>query len=229
MSDTEHLDVLIVGAGLSGIDAAYWLQTRSPGRSWAILEARGAIGGTWDLFRYPGIRSDSDMTTLGFPFRPWRGKKSIADGSDIRNYIKDTANEFGIDRNIRLGHRITAAHWLSGDERWSVEFQLDGKSSRLTCSFLYMCAGYYDYEEGHAPSWPGLDTFSGTVVHPQFWPEDLPVEGKKVVVIGSGATAVTLVPALASRGASHVTMLQRSPTYIVAAPAQDGNAAMLRR
>jgi monooxygenase len=229
MRESEHLDVIVVGAGLSGIDAGYWLKTGSPGRSWAILEARDAIGGTWDLFRYPGIRSDSDMATLGFPFRPWRGEKAIAEGGDIRDYIRDTAREFGIDRKVRLRHRITAAEWSTADARWTVSVDADGESRTMTCSFLFLCSGYYDYAAGHAPTWPGTDAFAGQVVHPQFWPEDLSVAGKRVVVIGSGATAVTLVPALANQGAAHVTMLQRSPTYIVSRPSRDEAAARLRR
>jgi monooxygenase len=225
----EHLDVLIVGAGLSGVDAGYWLKTKCPKRSWAIFEGRGAIGGTWDLFRYPGIRSDSDMATLGFPFRPWSGEKSIADGADIRDYIRDTAREFGIDRKVRLQHRVTAAAWSSADALWTVSYEANGETGRLTCSFLFFCAGYYDYEQGYAPTWPAMETFSGNVVHPQFWPQDLSVAGKRVVVIGSGATAVTLVPALVRQGAAHVTMLQRSPTYIVSRPARDPAAEKLRR
>lgn len=229
MSDVEHLDVLIVGAGLSGIDAAYWLKTKSPGRTWAIFEGRSALGGTWDLFRYPGIRSDSDMATLGFPFRPWSGEKSIADGADIRDYIRDTAREFGIDRKVRLRHRVVAADWSSAEGLWTVSYEADGKGHRLTCKFLFLCAGYYDYEEGHAPTWSAMDAFAGEVVHPQFWPDDMSVVGKRVVVIGSGATAVTLVPALVKNGAAHVTMLQRSPTYIVSRPARDEAAEALRR
>jgi monooxygenase len=229
MPDPEHLDVLVVGAGLSGIDAGYWLKTGSPERTWAIFEARDAIGGTWDLFRYPGIRSDSDMATLGFPFRPWRGERAIADGGDICDYIRDTAREFGIDRRIRLRHRVSAAAWSSADACWTISFEADGEPRTLTCSFLFLCSGYYDYAKGHAPTWPGTDAFAGRIVHPQFWPDDLSVAGKKVVVIGSGATAVTLVPALANQGAAHVTMLQRSPTYIVSQPSRDKRAATLRR
>lgn len=224
-----HLDVLIVGAGLSGIDAAYRIKTASPKRTWAIFEARSAIGGTWDLFRYPGIRSDSDMVTLGFPFRPWRGEKSIVEGGDIRDYISDTAREFGLDRHIQYGHRVTSAEWSSEEARWSIVFEAGGNSARLTCSFLYLCSGYYDYADGHAPMWPDMDRFAGQVVHPQFWPDSFSVAGKKIVVIGSGATAVTLVPALVAQGAAHVTMLQRSPTYIVSAPSHDAIASKWRR
>lgn len=225
----EHLDVVIVGAGLSGIDAAYWLQTKNPDQSWAIFEARDAIGGTWDLFRYPGIRSDSDMATLGFPFRPWRGEKSIADGADIRAYIQDTAKAFAIDQKVRLRHRVNSASWSTENACWTIQYEADGAARTLTCNFLFMCAGYYDYAEGHAPSWPGMESFKGRVIHPQFWPEDLSVADKKIVVVGSGATAVTLVPALTKLGAEHVTMLQRSPTYIVSRPARDPQAEKLRR
>ena len=224
----EHLDVLIVGAGLSGIDAGYRIQTGDPGLRYAIFEARDAIGGTWDLFRYPGIRSDSDMATLGFPFRPWRGDKAIADGADIRDYVQETARAYGIDGCVRMHHRVTAAAWSSAAARWTVDYDTGGVARRITCGFLFLCSGYYDYAEGHAPTWPGMDGFAGTVVHPQFWPDDLAVAGKRVVVIGSGATAVTLVPALA-RTAAHVTMLQRSPSYIVSQPARDPGADRLRR
>ena len=184
----EHVDVLIVGAGLSGIDAGYRLQTQCPDLGYAILESRDAIGGTWDLFRYPGIRSDSDMYTLGFPFRPWRGEKSIADGPDILQYIRDTAAEFGIDRQIRFGHKVIDASWSSDDARWTVRASTGQGTVEMSCSFLYLCSGYYSYESGYLPDIPGLQDFAGTVVHPQFWPEDLDYEGKKIVVIGSGAT-----------------------------------------
>ncbi len=226
---SEHLDVLIVGAGLSGIDAGYRVGHERADRRWAIFEARDAIGGTWDLFRYPGVRSDSDMTTLGFPFHPWRGEKAIADGADIRDYIRDTARTFGIDRHIRFRHRVLAADWSSRDARWTVTYEVDGQTAHLTCSFLYLCSGYYDYRQGHAPTWPRQSDYRGTIVHPQHWPEGLPVAGQRIVVIGSGATAVTLVPALIDRGAAHVTMVQRSPTYIVSMPARDRIAATLRR
>ncbi len=224
----EQLDVLIVGAGLSGIDAGYRIGHAAPARRWAILEARDAIGGTWDLFRYPGIRSDSDMTTLGFPFNPWRGEKAIADSADIRDYIRDTARTFGIDRHIRFGHRVVAADWSSADARWTVTCETGGQRTRLTCAFLYLCSGYYDYAGGHAPDWPGMSDYTGAIVHPQAWPAALRVAGQRIVVIGSGATAVTLVPALVAQGATHVTMLQRSPTYIVAMPARDRLAVALR-
>jgi cation diffusion facilitator CzcD-associated flavoprotein CzcO len=217
----EHLDVLVVGAGISGIDAAYRLQTEHPQRTYAILEARDSIGGTWDLFRYPGIRSDSDMFTLGFPFRPWRESATIADGPSILAYLRETAAEFGIDRHIRFGRRVTAATWSSAAQRWEVEVLADdGSVERLTCDFLFLGTGYYRYDHGYQPEFPGIDAFEGRVVHPQHWPDDLDLAGARVVVIGSGATAVTLVPALAERGA-RVTMLQRSPTYVIALPGTD--------
>jgi len=221
----EHLDVLIVGAGISGIDAAYHLQKRCPEKRWLILEAREAIGGTWDLFRYPGIRSDSDMHTLGFPFRPWTGDKAIADGADIRAYVADTAREFGIDRRIRFGCKAVRASWSSASARWTVEAE-DG--ARFSCAFLFLCAGYYDYERGYRPEWEGEGAYRGPIVHPQSWPGQLDIAGKRIAVIGSGATAVTLVPALAE-SASHVTMVQRSPSYIVSRPSRDGLAQGLRR
>jgi monooxygenase len=217
---SEHLDVVIVGAGLSGIDAAYRLQTKCPGKSFAILEARDAIGGTWDLFRYPGIRSDSDMYTLGFPFRPWRGDKSIAGGAAIRDYIEETARAFGIDRRIRFRHRIVSASWSSAEAMWTLEVEAEGEIRRVTCGFLFLCSGYYRYDQGYRPTWPGEADFGGTIVHPQHWPEPLDYAGKKVVVIGSGATAMTLVPAMAEQAAT-VTMLQRSPSYVVSRPARD--------
>jgi cation diffusion facilitator CzcD-associated flavoprotein CzcO len=226
----EHLDVLVVGAGISGIDAGYHLQTSLPYKSFAILEARGQIGGTWDLFRYPGIRSDSDMYTLGFPFRPWKSDKSIADGDSIRGYVQDTAREYGIDAKVRFHHRMVAADWSSQDERWTVEVERadTGERLRLTCSFLFMCSGYYRYDEGYTPQFPGTDRFRGRIVHPQFWSEEIEYADKRVIVIGSGATAVTLVPALAAR-AEHVTMLQRSPSYVVSLPAEDPLARAARR
>lgn len=227
----EHLDVVIVGAGLSGIGAAYRLQTEQPGRSYAVLEARDALGGTWDLFRYPGIRSDSDMFTLGYPFKPWRDAKSIADGPSILRYIAETAAENGIDRHIRFSTKVVAAEWNSGESRWTLTLeQRTGEQVErrtLTCGFLYSCSGYYNYDQGHNPAFPGIDDFAGTVVHPQFWPEDLDYAGKRVVVIGSGATAVTLVPAMAEQ-AELVTMLQRSPTWISAVPGRDKVADRMR-
>jgi monooxygenase len=225
---TEHVDVLIIGAGLSGIGAAHHLQSAFPRRTYTILEARDTIGGTWDLFRYPGVRSDSDMYTLGYRFRPWAQAKAIADGPSILRYVRDTATEAGIDRHIRFGHRVVRAEWSSEDARWTVEVVRAGEPVRLTCGFLYACAGYYRYDAGYTPDFPGIERFGGTVVHPQRWPEDLDHAGRKVVVIGSGATAVTLVPALAEQ-AAHVTMLQRSPTYIAAVSSEDTIANTLRR
>jgi monooxygenase len=223
---TEHFDVLIVGAGLSGVGAGYRLQTSCPEKTWAILEARDAIGGTWDLFRYPGIRSDSDMFTLGFQFRPWAKARAIADGPSIRSYIEDTASEFGIDQRIRYSQKVTGVSWDSSQARWTVE--VNGGQTAYTCGFIYMCAGYYRYDEGYTPEFEGIEQFGGTVVHPQFWPEDLDYSGKRVVVIGSGATAVTLVPAMAET-AAQVTMLQRSPTYIASLPGVDPIAAVFNR
>ena len=220
----EHFDVLIVGAGISGIDAGYRLQTECPGRSYAILEARDAIGGTWDLFRFPGIRSDSSMHTLGFPFRPWRGDKAIIGGEAIRTYIRETAELYGIDRHIRFGERAVRASWSSANALWTVETEA---GNRFTAGFIYMCSGYYDYAAGYMPDFPGADRFTGRIAHPQLWPEDLDYAGKRIVVIGSGATAVTVIPALA-RTAAHVTMLQRSPSYIVSRPSIDRLAARLR-
>ncbi|MDN3353680.1 NAD(P)/FAD-dependent oxidoreductase [Actinomadura sp. DC4] len=228
MTSTEHVDVLIIGAGLSGVGAAHHIQSAFPGRSYAILEARETIGGTWDLFRYPGVRSDSDMNTLGYRFRPWTQAKAIADGPSILSYVRDTATEAGIDRHIRFGHRVVSADWSGEDARWTIEAVHDGETVRLTAGFLYACSGYFHYDAGYTPDFPGVERFGGTVVHPQHWPDDLDHTGKKVVVIGSGATAVTLVPALAER-AAQVTMLQRSPTYIVSLPAEDAIANALRR
>ncbi|MFF0501119.1 flavin-containing monooxygenase [Nocardia aobensis] len=223
----EYVDVVIVGAGLSGIGAGYRVQTELPGKSYAILEAREALGGTWDLFRYPGIRSDSDMFTLGYPFEPWRDAKSIADGPSILRYITETARRHGIDKHIRYGTKVIAAQWSSAESRWTLTVRQGDAERTLSCRFLYSCSGYYDYDQGHAPEFPGVETFSGTMVHPQFWPEDLDYAGKKVVVIGSGATAVTLVPAMAEE-AERVTMLQRSPTWISAVPGRDKQADKIR-
>jgi len=224
--------VVVVGAGLSGIGAGYRLQTECPERSYVILEARDAIGGTWDLFRYPGVRSDSDMFTLGYQFRPWRAPKSIADGDTIRDYVRDTAKEYGIEQRIRFQTKVIAADWSSEQARWTLTVEQraeDGtvEQRTLTCEFLYSCAGYYDYDSGYTPDFPGIEDYEGTVVHPQFWPQDLDYAGKRVVVIGSGATAVTLVPSMA-REAAHVTMLQRSPTWIGAVPGRDKLADRLR-
>jgi monooxygenase len=220
----EHVDVLVVGAGISGIGAAYHLQTSCPDRTYAILEARDDIGGTWDLFRYPGIRSDSDMYTLGYSFKPWTDAKAIADAPSILAYLRETAREHGIDRNIRFGQRVKRAWWSSTDARWTVETE----RAAFTCNFLFMCSGYYDYAAGYTPEFPGTHRFAGRIVHPQKWPDDLDYAGKRVVVIGSGATAVTLVPAM-TKTAAHVTMLQRSPTYIVSMPGEDRVANWLRR
>ena len=227
-ADTAHVDVLIVGAGISGVDAAYRLKTRCKDRIWLILEGRDRIGGTWDLFRYPGVRSDSDMFTLGFPFRPWRSDKAIVEGEAIRDYIEDTAREFGMFERIRFGHRVVAATWSSADSRWAVEAKHKGERKLFTCTYLHLCSGYYDYGQGYRPEWPGEADFKGRIVHPQAWPEDLDVAGKRVAVIGSGATAVTLVPALA-KTAAHVTMVQRSPSYVVARPSSDFIARGLQR
>jgi monooxygenase len=229
MRGSEHFDVLIVGAGLSGIGAAYHLQRECPSKTVAILERRATVGGTWDLFRYPGVRSDSDMFTLGYCFRPWREAKAIADGASILKYIRETARDYGIDQKIRYGHQVTSASWSSSEGRWRLQATLPGgETIGFTANFLYMCSGYYDYATGYMPGWPGMDRYRGRILHPQQWPEDPDYEGKRIVVIGSGATAVTLVPALAEK-AAHVTMLQRSPTYIVARPSEDFIANWLRR
>lgn len=230
MTVAEHVDVLVVGAGISGIGAAYHLQTSSPDRSFVILEGRADIGGTWDLFRYPGVRSDSDMHTLGYSFKPWKHEKSIADGPAILEYLRETVDEFGIERHIRFNHLVTTASWSTDDARWTVTARRTDTDETVTytCSFLFMCSGYYSYKGGYTPEFPGRDDFDGQVVHPQQWPDDLDYAGKRVVVIGSGATAMTLVPAMA-KDAGHVTMLQRSPTYVVSRPAQDGIANRLRK
>jgi len=226
---TEHFDVLIVGAGLSGVGAAWHLSKRCPGKTYAILEGRDAIGGTWDLFRYPGIRSDSDMYTLGYAFKPWREAKAIADGPSILKYVRDTARDSDIDQHIRFNHWVQRASWSSGDAAWTVEARTyDGSIATFTCSFLLMASGYYRYSAGYTPDFPGLEAYNGTFVHPQHWPEGLDYAGKRVVVIGSGATAVTIVPEMA-KTAAHVTMLQRSPTYMVSRPAEDAMANWLRK
>ena len=229
---TPDVDVVIVGAGLSGIGAACRLQEECPDRSYAILEARDAIGGTWDLFRYPGIRSDSDMFTLSYPFRPWRDAKAIADGPSILRYVEETADEHDVTRQIRFRTKVLSADWSTEDSLWTLSLAVtgpDGSTSgaTTTCRFLYSCAGYYDYEQGHEPAFPGVEEFAGELVRPQFWPEGLDHRGKRVVVIGSGATAVTLVPSMAA-DAAHVTMLQRSPTWITSLPARDPIADKIR-
>ena len=226
----EHFDVVVVGAGISGIGAGYHLQTMSPSRSYVILEGRDDIGGTWDLFRYPGVRSDSDMHTLGYSFKPWTAEKSIADGPSILQYLRDTVREFGIDRHIRFGHQIASAEWSTEHAQWTVNGQRrdTGEAVTFTCGYLFMCSGYYSYKGGYTPEFAGVDHFNGQIVHPQAWPEDLDYTGKRVVVIGSGATAMTLIPAMADT-AAHVTMLQRSPTYVVAAPDRDAVANAMRK
>jgi monooxygenase len=226
----SHFDVLIIGGGLSGIGAASSLHRHCPQKTYAVLEARGTIGGTWDLFRYPGIRSDSDMFTLGYSFRQWVDDKAIADGHTILKYIKDTAEHYGVDKHIRFNHSVKRVSWSSKDASWTVDAEHgpDKQSVRLTCNFLLVCTGYYSYVAGYSPVFPGAERFAGTLVHPQKWPDDLAYAGKRVVVIGSGATAVTLVPAMA-KSAARVTMLQRSPTYVVARPAHDTIANFLRR
>jgi len=225
----EYRDVLIVGAGLSGIGAACHLETRCRGLQYAILEARDTAGGTWDLFRYPGVRSDSDMYTLGYRFSPWVGDEALANGPSIRNYVSGTARRYGVDRQVHYGQRVVRANWSSADSRWTVETVTgpDETIARWTCRFLYLCSGYYDYAAGYTPTWPGLDRYRGTLLHPQHWPEGFDHTGKRVVVIGSGATAVTLVPAMA-KTASHVTMLQRSPSYVLSLPNVDVIARALR-
>ncbi len=230
MTTPEHFDVLVMGAGLSGIGAGAYLERDCPWANYAIFEARDAIGGTWDLFRYPGIRSDSDMYTLGYSFRPWDGEKAIADGASILQYIKDTATETGVDKHIRFHHRIIAADWSSSDACWKVTAERSdtGETIRVTAGFLYSCAGYYRYDHGYRPDFAGLQRFAGTLIHPQAWPEDFDFSGNKVVVIGSGATAVTLIPSLAAV-ADHVTMLQRSPTYVISMPGQNPIPRLLRR
>jgi monooxygenase len=226
----EHFDVLIVGAGLSGIGAAHHLQHAHPGKSYALFEARDAIGGTWDLFRYPGVRSDSDMQTLGYRFRPWTEAKAIADGPSIRSYVRATASDAGIDAKIRFNHRIERAAWSSADARYTVTARRtdSGETVEVTCGFLLVCSGYYRYDEGFTPHFEGTERFGGQIIHPQFWPEELDYAGKRVVVIGSGATAITLVPALTDK-AAHVTMLQRSPSYVLSIPGEDPIANGLRR
>ncbi len=225
----DHVDVLIVGAGISGVSAAHHLQQRNPGKSYAILEAREEMGGTWSLFRYPGIRSDTDMHTLGFSFEPWVEESSIADGDSILRYVRQTAEDAGITDHIRYDHKVVAVSWSSETALWTVEAERsDGEKAVVTCNFLMMCSGYYRYDQGYSPEFPGIERFGGEVVHPQHWPDVLDYEGKRVIVIGSGATAITLTPALAEK-AGHVTMLQRSPSYVMAVPTQEPLIGFLRR
>jgi len=229
MATSEYFDVIIIGAGLSGIGAACHLKKDCPNKSFAILEGRDAIGGTWDLFRYPGIRSDSDMFTLGYEFKPWTHKKGIADGGDIRNYIQEAAREHQVTEHIRFGQKVISANFDSRTAQWQLEVQQkDGSSLSFRCNFLMGCTGYYSYDEGFTPEFEGRDDFEGNVIHPQFWPEDYDYSGKNIVVIGSGATAVTLVPAMTDK-AAHVTMLQRSPSYVISVPQQDPMVALLRK
>lgn len=224
----EHLDVIIVGAGISGVSAAHHIKQGCPGRSFAMLEARERMGGTWDLFRYPGIRSDSDMHTLGFIFRPWREAKAIADGPSIRKYVKATATESGLNEHLRLNHKVVSADFDASSSRWHVTVDHSGVEKQFTCNLLFMCGGYYNYKGGYTPEFKGRDSFQGEVIHPQHWPEQLDYSGKRVVVIGSGATAMTLVPAMTDKAAK-VTMLQRSPTYVVSRADEDGIANFLRK
>jgi monooxygenase len=224
----EEFDVVVVGAGISGVSAGYYLQRDCPGRSYVILEGREAIGGTWDLFRYPGVRSDSDMFTLGFAFKPWLGENAIADGPDILAYLRETAGEFGIDQHIRFKHKVVRANWSAEDARWIIDVAHEGAAKRFKCAFLLWASGYYDYTEGYLPAFKGVDRFKGQIVHPQHWPADLDYAGKRVVIIGSGATAVTLAPAMTDH-AAHVVMLQRSPTYMASLPRRNPVADFLRR
>lgn len=225
----EYFDVMIVGAGLSGIGAAYHLQTKCPGKSYVIIESRNSLGGTWDLFRYPGVRSDSDMHTLGYNFKPWREAKTIAEGASILKYIKETADENNIREHIRYGHAVKKANWSSESATWTIEVETKPETTvYFNCNFLLMCSGYYSYEKGYTPEFKAIERFEGTIVHPQKWPRDLSYHGKKVIVIGSGATAVTLVPEIA-KAAERVTMLQRSPTYIFSRPDKDVTANLLRK
>jgi monooxygenase len=226
----EHRDVIIVGAGLTGIGAAFHLNDKCPDRSYLLLESRQAIGGTWDLFRYPGIRSDSDMHTLGYSFKPWESKKAIADGPAILKYVRETAAENAIEQHIRYGHHLISASWCSKQSLWTLDIRQDSSDAvvQMTCNFLYMCSGYYNYDQPHDPQFPEVDSFKGTLVHPQFWPKDLDYQDKRVVIVGSGATAMTLLPAMTDK-AKQVTMLQRSPTYIVSRPSEDWFANGLRK
>jgi cation diffusion facilitator CzcD-associated flavoprotein CzcO len=225
---TADFDVVIVGAGISGINAGYRVQTEFPGHSYTIIETRNAIGGTWDLFRYPGIRSDSDLHTFGFPWRPWTDRKAIADGTSIRNYIRESAEKFGIDKKIRFHHKLLAGDWSSDEQNWSLTVDADGEEQIYKARFVILSTGYYDYDEPLKATIPGIDNFKGITIHPQFWPEDLDYTGKKMVIIGSGATSITLFPVLAEK-AEKVTMLQRSPTYILALPSVDPTGDLIRK
>lgn len=230
MSTSEHFDVIVVGAGISGIGAAYHLQTMCPKSSYQILEGRADFGGTWDLFRYPGIRSDSDMHTLGYRFKPWTADKSIADGPRILEYLKETITENSIDQKIRYNQQVTKAQWSSEDSRWSLTVidKVSDEVKAFTCGYLFMCSGYYSYKQGFTPEFAGIEKYRGKVVHPQQWPQDLDYKNKRVVVIGSGATAMTLVPAMAS-DVAQITLLQRSPTYVISRPSVDPFAKRMRR
>jgi cation diffusion facilitator CzcD-associated flavoprotein CzcO len=225
--DTDY-DMIIVGAGISGINAAYRVQTELPSYKYTILESRGAIGGTWDLFRYPGIRSDSDLHTFGFPWRPWSDKKAIADGTSIRNYVRESAEQYGIDKKIQFHTKLLAADWSSEEQRWALSVDADGVKTTIYARFIILSTGYYDYNEPLQASIPGLDSFRGKLIHPQFWPEDYDYSNKRMIIIGSGATAITLLPIVAQK-AAHVTMLQRSPSYIMALPAEDPTGNFVRR
>ena len=226
---TEFVDVVIVGAGISGISAAWHLQDRCPDKSYVILERRENLGGTWDLFKYPGIRSDSDMYTLGFRFKPYTSQQAIAEGPAILDYLKEAAAENGIDEHMRFGQNVIAADWSDADNRWTLRVESDGEVREISCAFVFGCTGYYNYDEVYSPEFPGAEDFEGTIVHPQHWPEDLDYQGKKIVVIGSGATAITLIPALIDSGSGHVTMLQRPPTYIAGMPDTDAFAGRISK
>ena len=227
---SEYFDVVIVGAGLSGIGAASHLREKCPGKRFVILEGRESIGGTWDLFRYPGIRSDSDMHTMGYSFKPWRGARAIADGPAILEYVKETAAEHDVDKHIRYRHRVTSASWSSSEAAWDLEVRREDRADTVSirCNFLLMCSGYYRYDHGHTPEFRGRERFAGVIVHPQHWPEELDYRDKRVVVIGSGATAVTLLPEMAKK-ARHIVMLQRSPTYVISWPDTDVVANFLEK
>ena len=228
MTATENVDVVIVGAGISGIGAAYRIHQRNPALRYVILERRAQIGGTWDLFRYPGVRSDSSIYSLSFPWEPWTRKEDVADGTDIREYLAETAHKYGIDDHVRFGSHVQSADWDGATDTWTVRAIEDGVEQSYRARFVFFGSGYYSYDQGYTPDFPGLETFAGILVHPQFWPEDLDYAGKRVVVIGSGATAVTLIPELAKQAAS-VTMLQRSPTWMLSMPSEDPVARFLDR